>query len=235
MASVALVGTHALGAQTRTFQACSQGALKNCAGIRLTSSLGAGPAGTNRFDIAIANLGSQAFPGLATSIYFATFTTGLGPVAFGPDALPTPVQVGGATLLDATPWSLLDGGDVVFLSAPGNDGIGNCTFAGAVGGFGLMAQTCGAGTYISFSFFTPRAINVNNVGIGDLEFVAISSGNTADSCNDTTPCTITSAVVTPEPASLMLLVAGLAGIAVVTARRKTAAARSSRGAFAMEG
>lgn len=218
---IALFSPRMVAAQTRTFQACSQGALRNCAGIRLTSQLGVGPAGTNLFQIGIQNLGSQIAPALATSIYFATFLTGLNPAVTPVDAPPVSKSGGGAIVLDATPWSIFESGDAIFLSAPGNLGIGNCTFAGPVNGFGLMGQTCGAGQFIYFDFFTLRAINVNNVTLSDLELVAISGGNTSDSCNDDTPCSITSAVVTPEPTTLMLLVTGFAIVGVAGARRRT--------------
>ena len=217
-------------AQVRTFQACSQGVLKNCASIRLTSQLGVGPSSTNLFEIAIGNLGSQTTPAVATSMYFATFLTGLSTAANAVNVDVAPKAVGGATLSDVSPWNVYESGDAIFLSAPASNGIGGCVGSAQVGGYGQIGQTCGAGQYEAFSFFTSRVIDVNSVTLADMEFVAIAPRNNADSCNSDTPCLITSGAgvtVTPEPASLALMLAGFVGIAGVVARRRVVSTRNS--------
>ena len=219
--AAALVSASTANGQVRQFQACSVGALLNCAGIRLTSQLGVGPGNTNRLEIGIQNLGSQALPGVATSVYFASFLTGLGAAVNPVDVFPAPVTQGGATVSNATPWSLFESGDAIFLSPPGNDGIGGCVFGAPIGGFGLMGQTCGANAFITFSFFTPRAFDLNAIVLSGLEFVALDANNTADSCNDGTPCSIRQVSTVPEPSSLVLLAAGFASIVAMRLRRRS--------------
>lgn len=213
----------ALSAQVSSFQACSQGTLANCASIRLTSTLGAGAGGTNLFEISINNLGSTSNTALPTSIYFMTLLTGKPAAAPGTevDVLASPVASGGATISDASPWSIFEDGEAIFLSALGNNGIGGCATSGAVDGFGQMGRTCGANNFISFSFSTTRAFTPAQFSLSDLEIVAIAPGNSGDSCNDVTPCT-TPRIVTPEPSSLALMMAGIAMVAVAGARRRTA-------------
>lgn len=222
--SAALLSAATADAQIRQFQACSQGPLLNCAGIRLTSQAGVGPSNPNRFEIGIQNLGAQNAPSLATSVYFASFLTGQNADASVVDVLPAPTPFGGASVTNVQSWSLFEGGDAIFLSAPGNDGIGSCAFAPPSNGFGLMGQTCGLQQFVTFSFFTPRLFDVNAISLAGLEFVALDLNNTADSCNDLTPCSITEVSVVPEPSSLVLLAAGFAGIAMLRVRR-----RSTRG------
>lgn len=209
-------------AQTSYFQACSQGTLANCANIRLTSTLGAGSGGSNLFEIALTNLGSQSNPSLSTSVYFMSLLTGQSPVAPGTetDVNPTPFAVGGATISDASSWNVFETGDAIFLSAPGNDGVGNCGPAASSGGFGQMANTCGVSQAISFSFSTARAFDPNKFSLAGLEFVATAPGNEADSCNDVSVCTITPQTITPEPSTIALMIAGLSAIAVVGSRRR---------------
>ncbi|MEP6619724.1 MAG: PEP-CTERM sorting domain-containing protein [bacterium] len=210
-------------AQVSQFQACSPGALANCAMIRLTNQTGAGPGNTNLFEIALQNMGSQSTPSLATSIYFLALLTGQ-PAAPELDAFATPTSLGGSAIGDASDWSIAESGDAIFLSAPGNDGVGGCASASPIGGFGQMANTCGANQFVTFSFFTPRTFDVNAITLGDLEFVAIANGNDADSCNDTTPCAVTPVTPAPEPGSLVLVLTGIISSVGIVARRKNARA-----------
>jgi len=211
-------------AQVSTFQACSQGALQNCASVRLTSQPGAGVGGSNLFQIAINNLGAPS-PTLATSIYFMSLLTGK-PAAPGleNDLLVAPTSVGGASITDASNWSLFESGDAIFLSALGNNGVGNCAASAAVGGFGQMANTCAASSFVSFSFSTQRAFNPAQFSLSGMEFVAIATGNVADSCNDILPCTPARATVVPEPSTIALMIAGMSLIAVARTRRRSSAA-----------
>jgi hypothetical protein len=224
VASAVLMVPSGAHAQTSLFDACSQGALSNCARIRLTSQLGAGAGGSNLFQIAIDNLGSQASPGLPTSIYFLALITGEDP-ATEIDPFATPTAAGGATISDPSAWSIAETGDVIILSAPGNDGIGGCASAAPVNGFGQMAQTCGTDQFVSFSFATPRNFDPGAMTLADLEFVAVADGNGADSCNDQTPCTVTPVTSTPEPGTMLLALTGFAGIAGF--RRRTRCAGSA--------
>ena len=210
-------------AQVSTFQACSQGALADCALVRSSIQLGIGPGGTNLFEIALQNLGSQSTPSLATSIYFLAFLTGEPAATPGTEvnALATPTAEGGAKVSDASDWIVFESGDAIFLSALGNNGVGGCAASSPVGGFGQMGQTCGPNDFITFSFFTTRTFDLNALTLADMEFVGIANGNPADSCNDSTPCKITS---TPEPATMLLVCTGFVGIAGIRRRRRATAA-----------
>ncbi|MGV3710462.1 MAG: PEPxxWA-CTERM sorting domain-containing protein [Gemmatimonas sp.] len=224
LSSAALVAAGALipsttSAQSRTFEACSQGALQNCAGIRLTSQLGVGPSNTNLFEIAIQNLGSQAFPSVPTSLYILTLLTGQAPDANVVDALPTPTATGGASVSDNAAWSLFESGDAIFLSSLANTGIGGCATGAAAGLFAHMGNTCGSNQFISFSFFTERTFDVNAITLAGLEFVALDANDTADSCNDFTPCLVTDVAVVPEPSTWLLMMAGLSAVGVAARRR----------------
>lgn len=220
LCTVALVVTPTIAAaqSASEFTACSTGALSNCAVISLASQLGVGPGGTNLFQIAIANLGSQATPSLATTIYNLVFLTGQSPAPSGSeiDASLAPVAQGGATITDATPWDVFDSGDAIFLSALSNNGVGGCVASGATAGFSQAGQTCGDGQFLTFSFFTPRAYDPSAFTLADLEFLGLSPDLPADSCNDSTPCTVTRidtpppVTATPEPATIALVAAGLA-------------------------
>lgn len=209
-------------AQTSFFQACSQGALANCANIKLTSTLGAGAGGSNLFEIAISNLGSLSSPSTSTSVYFLSLMTGQAPVASGSevDHSATPMAIGGATINDASDWSIFETGDALYLSGLDNDGIGNCGAAASFGGFGQMANTCGVSQFVSFSFSTTRAYDPNRFTLAGLEVVATAAGNDADSCNDTIGCVITPQSVVPEPSTYALMFAGLGAIAFVSRRRR---------------
>lgn len=208
-------------AQTSFFQACSQGALANCANIKLTSTLGAGAGGSNLFEIAITNLGSLSAPSTPTSVYFMSLLTGQSAAPGAEvDAYPTPMSVGGATINDASSWNIFDTGDQIFLQSLSNDGIGNCGPAASFGGFGQMANTCGVSQFVSFSFSTTRAYDPNRFTLAGLEVVATAAGNDADSCNDTIGCVITPQSVVPEPSTYALMFAGLGAIAFVSRRRR---------------
>jgi len=223
----ALFLPRAIAAQTTSFEACSQGALADCATVQLTSQLGIGPGGLNLFQIAIQNMGSQTTPSLATSIYFLEFVTTQPPVEPGGevDALATPTAVGGATVSDASDWSVFESGDAIFLSALGNTGVGGCASAPAVdGGIGQMGQTCGSDQFITFSFFTSRAFDTSALTLADVEFAGVAPGSPSDSCNDLTPCAISHVTTTPEPSSIILMLTGLTGIAGVRWRRRRVAA-----------
>ena len=235
VASATIMTPEISAAQVTNFKACSQGTLANCANIRLTSTIGAGVGGSNLFQIGVSNLGSLSTPTLPTSIYFLSLLTGKPAVAAGAetDVLATPVALGGATVSNAAPWSIFETGDVIFLSAPGNDGIGNCATSTPVGGFGLMARTCGLANFISFNFSTVRAFDPRLFTLGDLEFVAIAPSNIADSCNDRTPCAVTAATTVPEPTSLALVAAGF--LAIITARSRRQSGRGLRSPTTGEG
>jgi hypothetical protein len=191
-------------AQTESsFTACTTGVLSNCSVIQLTSQLGIGPGGTNFFEIAIQNSGSQATPTAATSIYNLVFATGQPDAVAGTeiDASVTPADRGGASVIDASPWDLFDAGSAIFLSALSGNGVGGCVAGAGVGGFGQAGQTCGGSQFLAFGFFTTRAYDPNAFSILDLEVVGLADDLPADSCGDSTPCTISAAPVTatPEP------------------------------------
>jgi hypothetical protein len=209
-------------AQSRAFEACSQGPLANCAGIRLTEQLGVGPGSTNLFEIALQNRGS-ATPGLASSIYFLALFTGHA-ADTEIDASATPTAEAGAVVSDATPWGIAESGDAIFLSALGNFGIGGCEQSAPVGGFGQMAATCGDDQFVTFSFFTSRIFDLASFELADLEFVAIANGNVADSCNADTPCDIKEVTATPEPGTLLLGATGFVMVAGFVRRRRQTAA-----------
>ncbi len=212
-------------AQVATYDVCSPGLLQNCALIRFSAL---GPlAGLNVFEIGIQNLGSTT--GYATSIYALILGTGEAAVAPGSevDVLTTPVAEGGATIADATPWSLFESGDLIFLMPFGNDGIGGCVSSPPVGGFGQMANTCGSNPFVTFTFSTARAFDPAAITLLGMEFVAIENGNLADSCNDATPCLGGLVIATPEPAAFLLLLTGLCVVALVRFRRRRAAIRGA--------
>lgn len=228
--AAAFVVPRAAVSQVSTVEACSQGALTNCSTIQLTSTLGIGPGGTNLFQIAIDNLGSQTSPSLATSIYFLSFLTGQAAVAPGSevDALATPTATGGATISDASDWSVFESGDAIFLSALGNNGIGGCAASAPIGGIGQMGQTCGPDQSILFSFFTPRAFDLSTITLADMEIVGVAAGNPIESCSDATHCVITPVTATPEPSTILLMLTGLAVVSGAHWRRRATIAPSER-------
>lgn len=220
------------GAQTSSsFTACSQGSLQNCSVISLTSELGVGFGGTNLFEIAVRNLGSQTTPSLATTIYNLVFSTGQAPASSGSeiDVSLTPATRGGATISDASEWDLFDSGDAIFLSALGGNGVGNCVVGAGVGGFSQAGRTCDNDTqFLAFSFFTTRAYDPRAFSLLDLEVVGLTGQLPADSCNETAPCVITAAPVTatPEPGTLLLSLAGFSGIAGIGLHKRSVHNRS---------
>jgi len=140
----------------------------------------------------------------------------------------TPKAIGGATISDASDWSVFESGDAIFLSALSNNGVGGCAASAPVGGFGQMGRTCGADRFITFSFFTPRAFDLSAITLADLEIVGISDGNPSDSCNGSTPCVITRVTATPEPGTMLLALTGLSAIAALRLRgRATTGLRAS--------
>ncbi len=213
-------------AQARQLQVCSQGPLLNCAGVRFTTVLGVGPLGTNLFQLSVQNLGSASSPTLATSIYFLSFLTGQ-PSAPEVNVSATPVAERGARLFDATDWGIYESGDAIFFSAPGNDGIGGCVGGSSINGFGLMSQTCGVNQFVTFNFFTPRAFDLRAISLAGMEFVALDNSNTADSCNPSMPCVVRDVAVVPEPATLLLVAAGLIGAACMGLRRRSRGSASA--------
>jgi hypothetical protein len=193
-----------------TFQACTTGSLVNCAIIRLTAKPGL-------FEIALRNAGSG---GLATSINYLAFVTGI--PAASPDNVSTPVTPtahGGATISDPSDWGLFESGDFIVLSPSGNNGVGGCDSAPPSGAFGQMGQTCAPNAFVKFSFSTPRSFDPRSMSLADLEVTA--SDGSAASCVDSSSCSIT-AVTTPEPATIALVLTGLVGIAGIRLRRRKA-------------
>lgn len=196
---------------TRTVQACTPGALGNCARIRWSATTHAS-SGLTTLDIAIANLGSLAMPYLATSMYNFVFWTGLPADVVFVDALVAPRSVGGASLVDTSDWSLFTSGDAIFLSALSNNGVGNCVAGVPQGGYGQAGRTCGGSQFLSFSFASPFAFDVANFDIANMEVVGLDPSLPADSCGDPAiPCVVTDvpALVTPEPSTLALFAPGV--------------------------
>jgi hypothetical protein len=220
---VALALPHSASAQSSMFQACSQGSLQTCAMIHLSQQLGVGPGGVNLFQIALQNLGSVTTPSFPSSILFLSFLTNAAPATPGTevDALATPTAQGGATITDNAPWSVFESGDAIFLSVLGNDGIGGCAASAPVGGFGQMANTCGPNQFVTFSFFTPRAFDVSNIALADLEWAGIAPGNPGDNCIAGANCVITPVTATPEPGTMLLALSGLSGLAGMRLRRRS--------------
>ncbi len=214
-AVLAIAAPRAAAAQTSMFEACSPGALNDCAIIRLTTTA---TAGGSIFEIALQNLGSGSSPLLATSIYYLLLSTGQASDP-QPDATATP-HAEGASITDASDWGVTDFGDFIQFSPFTNNGVGNCESAPAAGTFGQMGNTC-VGQFITFSFFTPHVYDLSAMTLADLEFAAAPDGSLGDSCTDVAVCTITPLAVsaTPEPACVVLTSTGLVGLAVLRRRR----------------
>jgi hypothetical protein len=214
-------------AQSNDFLACTPGVLANCTEVRLTATPGGGTGGATLFEIALRNAGALTQPALPTSVYNLVFGTGLPATAPGSEVseLIVPIPVGGATLADASGWDLFEGGNVLFLSALSNDGVGGCATGAPVGGFGQAGNTCGGGQYLTFSFSTPRLFDPRRFSVLDLEVVGLAQGLPADSCGQQPACVVAPVGGTvPEPAILPLLASGVTLLAGAGARRRRRAA-----------
>lgn len=214
------------GAQrARTFTACTPDALAFCAELRLT-------AGPTTFELALRTLGGA--PATSPfSFYNLVLGTGAAAAAVPRTTALTSGAVGGAAVTDARPWELFDTGDALFLSALTDRGVGGCVTGADIGGFGQAATTCGAGQFVTFTFtpagaFDPVAFDLGAFSVLDLEAVALTPGLPAASCGaEGRACVITADVptpgttITPEPATLALVGAGLllTGVAANARRR----------------
>ena len=211
------------------YTVCSLGPLANCGVLRWDAEYGAGPGGTTRYTVGVQNLGSQANPSMATSIYNLTFGTERPVATLGTevDVLIAPTAVGGASITDPSEWSLFDAGDAIFLSALTNNGVGGCIASLPIDPFGQAGQTCGPGQFLSFSFFSPRTYDLRSFTLLDYEAVGLTDDLPADSCGGETQCTITEATSSPEPGTLLLTITGLLGTMSHSMRRRRIAPSSS--------
>lgn len=211
----------------RTITACTPDALGICADLRLTSS-------TNFFEIGIRAITATGTPTAPISLYNLIFGTG-GALAAAPISnTPAPVATGGATVSDPTAWDLFDEGNVLFLSALSNRGIGECVAGADVDGFGQAARTCGAGQWITFGFTPSAVFDPNAFTLLSFEAVALTSPTQGASCGGATPCRITADVsgtlpppstTVPEPSTIGLFGAGLLGLIGAASRRRKASMR----------
>lgn len=202
----------------RRLTLCTPANLQACAAVELFASAVAG--GTS-FTIGLSNLGSGTYPTLPTAIYSLVLGTGAAATA-GSDLLPVPTAFGGATVSDATPWSLFDGGDVLFLTSSGQTGVGDCNAGGPVDGWSQMGTTCAGGS-IRFAFQTASAFDPRQFSVLDLQWVGLGSSAVGDYCGLSDPCVVVSDIdltPVPEPMTMTLTATGLA--AVMLARRRRA-------------
>ncbi len=218
----AILAPRVAPAQVATYETCTSGALADCALIRLTNITGGGTAGQNLFEIAIQNLGSTALPLTPTSIYILVLLTGQSP-APEVDATPTPIASGGATISDNSPWDIFETGDEITLlpNFTSNAGVGGCEAGSPAALFPQMGQTCGGGQLITFDFSTPRLFDPSEMTIAEMDVADAQSndGTPADTCGAGFPDCATVAI-TPEPATSMLALTGLVGLAGIGARRR---------------
>lgn len=211
-----LAPTRTALAQSRTFTTCTPDLLAVCAELRLT-------AGPSAFEIGIRTIGANGSPGLPVSLYNLIFGTGADAANTPVTTSVTPAAAGGAAVWDASPWDLFDAGDLLFLSALTNRGVGGCIVGTDVDGFGQAANGCGIGQFITFSFVPTTAFNPDLFDVLNFEVVALSDPSEGASCGAPgSECVITADTrtnVVPEPATMMLLATGLAIVAGMVAVR----------------
>ena len=206
-------------AQQRALTACTPDALAICAELQL------GPANAGLFQIGVRTIGSATQPQLPVSLYNLIFGTGssgsLNPVS----TLLAPLGVGGATISDASDWEIFDTGELLFLSALSNRGVGGCVNGADVDGFGQAVRTCGAGQLAMFSFMPTAMFDASLFSILNFEAVALTDPAQGASCGDpSSACAIIAdtqnpPTVTPEPLSIALVGSGLLFIAICMRRR----------------
>jgi len=206
-AALLIVFAVPVAAQMRTLTACTPDQLAICAEMQF------GTLTNGHFQIGLRTIGASSDLTLPISIYNLVFSTGA-PVVNNPQStLLPPVAFGGASVSDPSDWEIFDTGDLIFLSALSNRGVGGCAKGADVDGFGQAVTTCGASQFGVFTFsptslFDPRLFTILN-----LEGVVLTAPASGASCGSPgNECVITSDVVvaTPEPTSNTLFLLGLA-------------------------
>lgn len=190
-------------AQVRTLTACTPDALGVCTELRFGAVGGF-------FQLGVRAIGSVAQPSLPVAMYNLVLGTGADAVGLPADWFLPPVGAGGAVVSDASDWELFDGGDVLFLSALTNRGVGGCATGADVDGFGQAVTTCGSGQFATFTFQPTRAFDVRRFTLLDIEVAGLGATAEGASCGGPAgECVITADVTTPEPATATLLAGGL--------------------------